>query len=83
LINTAMQWQRDRIFVLLIGWCAALLCARVLRSGSLQYGFLIWNLCLAVIPLVASWALSRSSGIVAAICFAVWRVPAKRTIYRY
>jgi uncharacterized membrane protein len=47
-------------FALLLAWCAALLTVRVLRSGTLMYGFLAWNLFLAAVPLFAAAMLERS-----------------------
>jgi uncharacterized membrane protein len=42
-------------------WCAALFVLRVERSGSLLYGFLLWNLFLAWIPWLAARAFRASS----------------------
>ena len=52
--------QRTKAFALLFAWCAALLVARVTRSGSMRYGFLVWNLFLAWIPAFAASRLERS-----------------------
>lgn len=58
---------------LLLGWCAALLFARVWRSGTVSYVFLVWNLFLAVIPVWAAAMLARARSTPAqAAWFAVW-----------
>jgi uncharacterized membrane protein len=69
--------KRLLLFGTLLGWCAALLLFRVVRSDSLWFGFLIWNLFLAAVPVVAAWffvraAESRSSVLVQVSWFAVW-----------
>jgi len=50
------------LFVMLLGWCAALLLFRFVRSGSLTLGFLAWNLFLAAVPAVAAWLFARAMG---------------------
>jgi len=50
------------LFVMLLGWCGALLLFRFARSGSLALGFLAWNLFLAAIPAVAAWLFARAMG---------------------
>ncbi|HEX8172909.1 MAG TPA: DUF1361 domain-containing protein [Thermoanaerobaculia bacterium] len=61
----------------LVGWCVALVAARMLRAHSHAFLFLVWNLILGVIPLGASLlldALHRRRAHVAlqAFPFAVW-----------
>jgi uncharacterized membrane protein len=50
------------LFVMLLGWCGALLLFRFARSGSLALGFLAWNLFLAAVPAVAAWFFARAMG---------------------
>ncbi len=50
------------LFVMLLGWCGALLLFRCARSGSLAMGFLAWNLFLAAVPAVAAWFFARAMG---------------------
>lgn len=65
--------RRAAVLSLLLGWCAALLTVRVLRSGSLMYAFLVWNLFLAVIPAFAAWRLERQrSAPMQTMWLAVW-----------
>jgi uncharacterized membrane protein len=50
------------LFVMLLGWCGALLLFRFARSGSLDLGFLAWNLFLAAVPALAAWFFARAMG---------------------
>jgi uncharacterized membrane protein len=50
------------LFVMLLGWCGALLLFRFARSGSLALGFLAWNLFLAAVPALAAWFFARAMG---------------------
>ncbi len=50
------------LFVMLLGWCGALLLFRFAWSGSLALGFLAWNLFLAAVPAVAAWLFARAMG---------------------
>jgi uncharacterized membrane protein len=52
--------KRTAALTLLIAWCTALFAVRVMRSGTLKYAFLPWNLFLAFIPLYASTMLQRA-----------------------
>jgi len=65
------------VLTALLAWCGALLAARFLRTGSGAYAFLVWNLFLAIIPLLAAAALTaahqrRSAVSIQALWFAVW-----------
>jgi len=67
------------LFVMLLGWCGALLLFRFARSGSLALGFLAWNLFLAAVPAVAAWffarAMGRNSSLIERVgWFVVWLV---------
>src|SRR3954463_9649060 len=67
------------LFVMLLGWCGALLLFRFARSGSLALGFMAWNLFLAAVPAVAAWMFARAMGrnsstIEKVAWFAVWLV---------
>jgi uncharacterized membrane protein len=53
--------RRVLLFGALLGWCAMLLVFRALRSGSLSYAFLAWNLFLATVPAVAAWLFVRAA----------------------
>jgi uncharacterized membrane protein len=46
--------RRILAFGALLGWCAALLVLRVVRSGSYTFVFLTWNLFLAAVPFAAA-----------------------------
>ncbi len=61
------------VFGLLLLWCCGLLAARIVKTGSLAYAFMAWNLFLAVIPALAAMAfvLSRNTAARAAM-FVVW-----------
>lgn len=50
-----------RLFILPIGFTICLILFRVFYSGSFMYVFLVWNLFLAVIPLLLSEFLTRIS----------------------
>jgi uncharacterized membrane protein len=69
--------RRALIFAALIAWCGALLVARVVRSGSFAYTFLVWNLFLAVLPPIFAVLFARatqrgSSPAVRIIWFVLW-----------
>jgi uncharacterized membrane protein len=71
--------NRFLLFAMLLCWCAALLLFRFVRSGSLAYGFLAWNLFLAAIPAVAAWffarAMAKGSSLIEQIgWFVIWLV---------
>lgn len=69
--------HRSFVFAVLLVWCGVLLAYRVLRTDSLAYSFLVWNLFLAAIPLVASTllVLAHQRGrfhLLQALLFLVW-----------
>lgn len=71
--------KRILLFGALLGWCGALLVFRFVRSDSLWFGFLTWNLFLAVVPAMAAWALMwaasrRSPALIQVLLFAIWLV---------
>lgn len=72
-----LREQRPRVilFVSLGAWCAALLLARRVYTGSPAYFFLAWNLILAAVPIVASvlWERAHRSGAPAAARWA-WAI---------
>lgn len=47
------------MFPVAVGWCVALFAARVAATGTPFFGFLLWNLFLALIPLGLSLILTR------------------------
>lgn len=47
------------MFPVAVGWCVALFAARVAATGTPHFGFLLWNLFLALVPLGLSLALAR------------------------
>lgn len=66
-------FKRLFFFAALIGWCAVLLALRATRAHSLHYGFLFWNLFLAIIPAAAALILTRTRNTAAAILlFLIW-----------
>jgi uncharacterized membrane protein len=65
--------KRTLIFAALIAWCGALLFARIMRSHSGSYTFLVWNLFLAIIPAVAAmWFARAKSTAMQIVWFAIW-----------
>jgi uncharacterized membrane protein len=60
--NKGGHTARLLLFVMLLGWCGALLAFRFIRSGSFALGFLAWNLFLAAVPAVAAWFFARAMG---------------------
>jgi uncharacterized membrane protein len=66
---------RNRLFLFaaLLAWCGALLAARIVRSHTVTYFFLIWNLFLAFVPPVAAMLFARARSTFARIAwFLVW-----------
>jgi len=51
--------SRQLALLLLISWCVTLIALRVFWSGRLSYVFLVWNLILAIIPVIAASTLRR------------------------
>jgi uncharacterized membrane protein len=74
------KWLASRRVLLLLGlpgWCAMLLIARWVRAGHPAFRFLVWNLFLGAIPLMASGLLVRADRDRAPVAlrgmwFAVW-----------
>ena len=69
--------KRFLVITCLVFWSTCLILLRVERTGSRYYLFLIWNLFLAGIPLVASTSLRltrylRLPRIIEAGCFGLW-----------
>jgi uncharacterized membrane protein len=67
------------LFVMLLGWCGALLLFRFARTGSLALAFLAWNLFLAAVPAVAAWFFARAMGknsstVERVVWFVIWIV---------
>lgn len=54
--------KRVLVFGALLGWCAALLGARLFYTHTIVFAFLAWNLVLAVAPAVASWFFTWAAG---------------------
>lgn len=74
---TVTRPQRLVFFCALLAWCVALIGFRVQRTGSAEFLFLIWNLFLACIPLLASRVLRaaherKASDALQLGLFAVW-----------
>ena len=78
-MSKVLAKKRNDLVVLstLIAWCVALIGARTLRTGSDYFLFLVWNLFLACVPLMASRLLRRAhranaSNLAQLILAAVW-----------
>ena len=54
-----MDRSRTAALFLLVAWCVVLIAVRVVWSGRLSYVFLVWNLGLAAIPVIAAFTLRR------------------------
>lgn len=55
-----MLHRRALLLIGLPGWCGMLVLARWIRAGQPEFDFLVWNLFLGAIPLVASGLLVRA-----------------------
>lgn len=68
--------QRLGVAAMLLGWCGALIFFRLHRGGDGLAVGLLWNLFLAAVPLVWSWAfraaMARHQTLWATVCFALW-----------
>ncbi len=65
--------KRTLIFAALIAWCGALLFARIMRSHTTSYVFLVWNMILAIVPAVAAMWFARAKSAVAQVAwFVIW-----------
>lgn len=51
---------RIAALALLIGWCFALLVTRIVWSGTATYAFLVWNIFLASVPVLAAVMFCRA-----------------------
>ncbi len=61
------------VFSVLLLWCCGLLAARIMKTGTVTYVFMLWNLFLAVIPALAAMAFVMTRRLMArASMFAVW-----------
>lgn len=73
----SIEAKRFIIIGALLLWCVSLIAFRVERTGSFFFVFLIWNLVLAGVPLVASTTLRATERFrlplaVQASCFGLW-----------
>lgn len=74
------EFARNKVpLIALVGWCVGMLVVRMVYSRSVVNTFLLWNLVLAVVPVVASSLMAlvdRRRGAVAlkTVCFIVWLV---------
>jgi len=59
-LASLLMQRRALLLVALPGWCLLLIAARWLHSGHPAFAFLVWNLILGLVPLVASWMLVRA-----------------------
>jgi len=64
-IHATNEWHMRRrafreaaIALAFLSWCVVLIAARVFRTGSIYYTFLVWNLFLASIPFGVSYLLT-------------------------
>lgn len=69
--------KRVVVFGALLGWCAALLAARLYYTHTIVFAFLAWNLVLAVAPAVAAWLFTKAAGrgmhaVIQYALFALW-----------
>lgn len=76
-VNAIAERRRTTLFAALLTWCIALIVFRVVRTDSGYFLFLIWNLFLACIPLMASRGLraaydKRASDIAQLGLLALW-----------
>jgi len=61
------------LFTALLLWCGVLIALRIARSHTVTYFFLVWNLFLAAIPLVAAMLFARVRSTFARIAwFLIW-----------
>lgn len=59
-MTLSIRTQRIALTGILLLWCSLLIIVRVIRTDSERFTGLLWNLFLAVVPLLASSALSRA-----------------------
>ena len=60
--------RRTLLIAALLAWCASLMALRIVRTGTLMYAFLGWNLFLALVPLAASEVLVRAKRTGSQLC---------------
>jgi uncharacterized membrane protein len=56
-LNATVHRRRMALFSTVLMWCVALVAIRVVRTGSPNYLFMVWNLFLACIPLAITHVL--------------------------
>jgi uncharacterized membrane protein len=72
------EFARAKVpLIALVGWCVGMLFVRMVYSRSTGNDFLLWNLVLAVVPIVASSLMAlvgerRGAVVLKAVCFLVW-----------
>ncbi len=74
---TSIDGKRFVVLSVLLFWCVSMILVRIERTGSGYYRFLVWNLFLAGIPLIASTSLryvnSREAGTILQLTlFGLW-----------
>ncbi len=74
------EFARSKVpLIALVGWCVGMLVVRMVYSRSTVNTFLLWNLALAVVPVVASSLMAlvgqrRGAVALKIVCFLVWLV---------
>jgi uncharacterized membrane protein len=58
---TSVEGKRFLVLSLLGFWCVSMIAVRIERTGSGYYLFLVWNLFLAGVPLIASTSLRHAN----------------------
>ena len=59
---TSTDGKRFAVLTVLLFWCVLMILVRIERTGSGYYRFLVWNLVLAGVPLIASTTLRYVHG---------------------
>ena len=78
-LHNSVMIRRLVVIGILVAWCSCLVVVRIRWTGSHHYRFLIWNLCLAGLPLGFSSALGmlnrrRSSRLFQLTCLGMWLI---------